>query len=161
MLPGVTLNTPVPYPASLESGVVSPDTYGYYDPTTNDYFTTNRAYQGTGITANTLDSFSGSLDGGSSGGSGSGGSGSGGGGGGAGIGGGTPTGLNAISGIGSLLDTGQAIEPGSFAGSSYQTLISPELNSIYTSRSLLPSTYTIQEAIDEVIRCNCDCWDNV
>jgi hypothetical protein len=69
--------------------------------------------------------------------------------------------LNAIYGIGSLLDTGQAIEPGSFAGSSYQTLISPELNSIYTSRSLLPSTYTIQEAIDEVIRCNCDCWDNV
>jgi len=161
VLPGVTLSTPVPYPASLESGVVSPDTYGYYDPTTNDYFTTNRAYQGTGITANTLDSFSGSLDGGGSGGSGSGGGGGGSGGGGAGIGGGTPTGLNAISGIGSLLDTGQAIEPGSFAGSPYQTLISPELNSIYTSRSLLPSTYTIQEAIDEVIRCNCDCWDNV
>ena len=156
VLPGVTLNTPIPYPASLESGVASPDPYGYYDPTTNDYFTTNRAYQGTGITANTLDSFSGSLDGG-----GAGGSGSGDGGGGAGIGGGTPTGLNAISGIGSLLDTGQAIEPGSFAGSPYQTLISPELNSIYTSRGLLPSTYTIQEAIDEVIRCNCDCWDNV
>jgi hypothetical protein len=23
----------------------------------------------------------------------------------------------------------------------------------------LPSTYTITEAIDDVIRCNCDCWD--
>jgi hypothetical protein len=199
VLPGITLNTSVPYPASLivnagsfavgstyiintvgttdftligatsntigdsfiatgagtgtgtaviltglDPVVVSPDPYGYYDPTTNEYFTTNRAYQGTGITADTLNSFNGSL-GGLGGSTGS----------------GIPTGFNAISGIGSLLDTGQAIEPGSFAGSSYQNLISPQLSSIYTSRGLLPSTYTIQEAIDEVIRCNCDCWDSV
>lgn len=152
VLPGVTLNTPIPYPASLESGVASPDPYGYYDPTTNDYFTTNRAYQGTGVTTDTLASFGVGTggDGGTGGGGAAGGTGR-----------GTPTGLNAISGIGSLLDTGKAIEPGSFAGSLYQNLISPELNSIYTSRGLLPSTYTIQEAIDEVIRCNCDCWDNV
>ena len=62
---------------------------------------------------------------------------------------------------GVAIDTGQAVEPGSFAGSQYQNLISPELSVIYTSDILLPATYSIQEAIDEVIRCNCDCWDNI
>ena len=66
-----------------------------------------------------------------------------------------------FGGNGAPLDTGQADEPGSFAGSRYQNLISPELSPIFASRDLLPSTYTIQEAIDEVIRCNCDCWDNM
>jgi hypothetical protein len=23
----------------------------------------------------------------------------------------------------------------------------------------MPSTYTVNQAIDEVIRCNCDCWN--
>ena len=64
-------------------------------------------------------------------------------------------------GNGEAIDTGQADEPGSFAGSRYQNLISPELSVIYASDVLLPSTYPIQEAIDEVIRCNCDCWDNI
>jgi hypothetical protein len=64
-------------------------------------------------------------------------------------------------GIGQAIDTGQAVEPGSFAGSRYRNLIPPELSAIYTSDVLLPSTYSIQEAIDEVIRCNCDCWDNI
>jgi hypothetical protein len=64
-------------------------------------------------------------------------------------------------GVGNAFDTGQADEPGSFAGSKYQDLINPELSPIYTSSVLLPSTYSITEAIDEVIRCNCDCWDNV
>ena len=138
VLPGVTLSTPVPYPASLESGTVSPDTYGYYDPTTDNYFTTNRAYQGNGITADTLSSAVGS------GGSGDGGSGNG-----------------VLSGIGSVVDTGKAVEPGSFAGSRYSNLIPPELSVIYTSDILLPATYSVPEAIDEVIRCNCDCWDNI
>jgi len=62
---------------------------------------------------------------------------------------------------GVAVDTGQADEPGSFAGSRYQNLISPELSVIYASDVLLPSTYSVQEAIDEVIRCNCDCWDNI
>ena len=62
---------------------------------------------------------------------------------------------------GVAIDTGQANEPGSFAGSRYQNLISPELSVIYTSDILLPATYSVQEAIDEVIRCNCDCWDNI
>jgi hypothetical protein len=64
-------------------------------------------------------------------------------------------------GNGEAIDTGQATEPGSFAGSRYRNLIPPELSAIYTSDVLLPSTYSIQEAIDEVIRCNCDCWDNI
>jgi hypothetical protein len=59
----------------------------------------------------------------------------------------------------SLLDTGNAEALGSFAGSAYTNLIPTNLNTIYTSKNLLPSTYTIGEAIDEVIRCNCDCWD--
>jgi hypothetical protein len=64
-------------------------------------------------------------------------------------------------GNGEAIDTGQATEPGSFAGSRYRSLIPPELSAIYTSDVLVPSTYSIQEAIDEVIRCNCDCWDNI
>jgi hypothetical protein len=59
----------------------------------------------------------------------------------------------------SLLDTGNAEALGSFAGSEYNNLIPTNLNAIYASKNLLPSTYTIGEAIDEVIRCNCDCWD--
>jgi len=48
--------------------------------------------------------------------------------------------------------------PGSFAGSPYTNLIPPELNSWYASRTLYPSTYTVSQAIEEVVRCNCDCW---
>ena len=71
------------------------------------------------------------------------------------------TGQTNASGVGQLLDIGEAIEPGSFAGSRYSNLISPQLSVIYTSDILLPATYSVQEAIDEVIRCNCDCWDNI
>jgi hypothetical protein len=66
-----------------------------------------------------------------------------------------------VGGVGQLVDIGEAIEPGSFAGSRYSNLISPELSVIYASDILLPATYSVQEAIDEVIRCNCDCWDNI
>jgi hypothetical protein len=48
--------------------------------------------------------------------------------------------------------------PGSFAGSPYTNLIPPELNSWYSSNTLYPSTYTVSQAIEEVILCNCDCW---
>jgi hypothetical protein len=104
-------------PASLQTDLGSSDPYGYYDPTTDNYYNTNPNYQGTG----------------------------------------QGTGQTT----GQVIDTGQAIEPGSFAGSRYRNLIPPELSAIYTSDVLLPSTYSIQEAIDEVIRCNCDCWDNI
>lgn len=62
---------------------------------------------------------------------------------------------------GIAIDTGEAVEPGSFAGSRYRNLIAPQLSVIYTSDVLLPATYSVPEAIDEVIRCNCDCWDNI
>jgi hypothetical protein len=62
---------------------------------------------------------------------------------------------------GVAIDTGEAVEPGSFAGSRYRNLIAPQLSVIYTSDVLLPATYSVPEAIDEVIRCNCDCWDNI
>lgn len=63
------------------------------------------------------------------------------------------------NGPGSPIDNGDAAEPGSFAGSPYTNLITPNLNSWYTSSTLMPSTYTVNEAIDEVVRCNCDCWN--
>jgi hypothetical protein len=33
-----------------------------------------------------------------------------------------------------------------------------ELDTNYTGTTLLPATYSIQEAIDKVVECNCDCW---
>jgi len=112
-------------PASLQTELGSPDPYGYYDPTTDNYYNTNSNYQGIGPII------------------------------------GQEIGQGNGQGIGQVIDTGQAIEPGSFAGSRYRNLIPPELSAIYTSDVLLPSTYSIQDAIDEVIRCNCDCWDNI
>ena len=60
---------------------------------------------------------------------------------------------------GSPIDIGLSEIPGSFAGSLYTELIPPNLNAWYTSATLMPSTYTVNEAIDEVVRCNCDCWN--
>jgi hypothetical protein len=48
--------------------------------------------------------------------------------------------------------------PGSWAGTPYPNIVPPPLNTWYSSKTLYPSTYTVQQAIDEVIRCNCDCW---
>lgn len=53
---------------------------------------------------------------------------------------------------------GGPIVPGSLAGSPYTKLIPPALNPIYTSAVLLPASLPVQAAIEEVIRCNCDCW---
>jgi hypothetical protein len=64
----------------------------------------------------------------------------------------------AFGGTGQPVDTGQVVEPGSLAGSPYQGLIAPELNVMYASGVLLPSTPTVQDAITDVVRCNCDCW---
>ena len=61
----------------------------------------------------------------------------------------------------SAVETGATTAFGSFAGSPYANIIPANLNVLYTSKNLLPSTYTIPEAIDEVIRCNCDCWDMI
>lgn len=35
-----------------------------------------------------------------------------------------------------------------------------ELDTTYTGTPLLPSTYNVNDAIDKVIECNCDCWVN-
>jgi hypothetical protein len=59
---------------------------------------------------------------------------------------------------GSPVPIGRPIVLGSLAGSQYTNIVPPELNTLYTSNTLLPSTYSPQEALDEVVRCNCDCW---
>jgi hypothetical protein len=69
-----------------------------------------------------------------------------------------PTAPYAPSGPGQALDVGQANVPGSLAGSNYQNLIPPNLNTTYTSGVVSPSTYSVPEAINQVIHCNCDCW---
>jgi hypothetical protein len=61
-------------------------------------------------------------------------------------------------GNGSPYDTGVAVEPGSLAGSRVTDLLPTNLNTTYTSGILTPAVYSVSEAIDEVIKCNCDCW---
>ena len=34
----------------------------------------------------------------------------------------------------------------------------PNLDSNYTNSTLFPSTPSVEEAINQVIECNCDCW---
>jgi hypothetical protein len=68
------------------------------------------------------------------------------------------TGTRIPTGDASPLDTGAPEFPGSLAGSQETNLLPATLNSAYTSSVLLPSTLSVQEAIDEVIKCNCDCW---
>lgn len=58
-----------------------------------------------------------------------------------------------------VVDIGISDIPGSFSGSDYANITPPNLNIYNISNTLLSSTYTIAEAIDDVIRCNCDCWD--
>lgn len=72
------------------------------------------------------------------------------------VGGAPLTGPGAGGGLGG--QGGGPIVPGSLAGSPYTKLIPPALNPIYTSGSLLPASFPVQAAIEEVIRCNCDCW---
>lgn len=56
------------------------------------------------------------------------------------------------------IDDGSATYPGSLAGSPDVNLIPPNLDLTLTSGVLLPSTLSVPEAIDDVIKCNCDCW---
>jgi hypothetical protein len=55
--------------------------------------------------------------------------------------------------------TGAATTPGSFAGSPEVSLIPPNLSIFNTS--IMCSVLTPTVAIEEVIKCNCDCWDNL
>jgi hypothetical protein len=54
---------------------------------------------------------------------------------------------------------GGGIVPGSFAGSDYGNLLPPNLNTWYSSNTLMPGSYSVDSAIEEVILCNCDCWN--
>ena len=56
------------------------------------------------------------------------------------------------------ITVGLSNTPGSFAYSNYTNTVPPPLNTWYTSKNLYPSTYTVSQAIEEVILCNCDCW---
>lgn len=66
----------------------------------------------------------------------------------------------APSAVPTALNLGDPIVPGSLAGNPYQNLIQPQLSNPYISGVLSPSTYSVPEAIEEVVRCNCDCWVN-
>lgn len=55
--------------------------------------------------------------------------------------------------------TGAASTPGSFAGSPEVSLIPPNLSIFNTGIEC--SVLTPSQAVDEVIKCNCDCWDNL
>lgn len=67
-------------------------------------------------------------------------------------------GARVPTGQGAPLDVGKPEFPGSLAGSEATNLIPCTLNSAYTSSVLLPNQLTVQEAIDEVVKCNCTCW---
>jgi len=61
------------------------------------------------------------------------------------------------SGQGAPLDVGQA-PPGSLAPSKAINLLPPTLSVPLTSSTLAPASFSVPEAIEEVIKCNCDCW---
>ena len=61
------------------------------------------------------------------------------------------------SGQGAPLDVGQA-PSGSLAPSKAINLLPPELSVPLTASTLAPASFSVQEAIEEVIKCNCDCW---
>ena len=66
-----------------------------------------------------------------------------------------------VNNLGIPKATGLAV-PGSLAGSPEANLIPLNLD-VYTYKptTVTSSIYTPNQAIDEVIRCNCDCWDNL
>lgn len=55
-------------------------------------------------------------------------------------------------------DLGGPRVPGSLADSDYQDLVPPNLSTNFAGGSIISSNYSVNEAIDEVIKCNCDCW---
>ena len=55
-----------------------------------------------------------------------------------------------------VIDITKPVVPG--AVNQTVPIIPLNLDTLYTSSTLYPSTYNIQEAIDKVIECNCDCW---
>jgi hypothetical protein len=72
---------------------------------------------------------------------------------------GLPVGAGSPLGAGAAIDLGQAVYPGSLAGTSPYNLLPNNLNTAFTSGTMLPASYSVPEAIEEVILCNCDCWN--
>ena len=57
--------------------------------------------------------------------------------------------------------TGASNIPGSFAGSPETDLVPLNLDIFNISTSVPVPTQTPSQALQEVIDCNCDCWDNL
>lgn len=57
--------------------------------------------------------------------------------------------------------TGESVIPGSFAGSSEIDLVPSNLDIFNISTSVSVPTQTPSQALQDVIDCNCDCWDNL
>ena len=67
--------------------------------------------------------------------------------------------VESTNGLGFEKITGEAQTPGSFAGSPETNLIPQNLDIFHISSTLLPAVVTPDQAIDDVVKCNCDCWD--
>ena len=52
-------------------------------------------------------------------------------------------------------------EPGSLAKSPYGDLVPPNLDLRYIINTVTSSTYSVEQAIEEVVLCNCDCWKDL
>jgi len=67
-------------------------------------------------------------------------------------------GARVPTGTGTPIDTGQSTALGSLGGSPDTNLVPININTTYTSSTLTPTSFTVSQAIEEVILCNCDCW---
>ena len=67
--------------------------------------------------------------------------------------------VESTNGLGFEKITGEAQTPGSFSGSLETNLIPQNLDIFHISSTLLPAVVTPDQAIDDVVKCNCDCWD--
>lgn len=67
----------------------------------------------------------------------------------------------SVNGLGIPIVTGATQTPGSFAGSPEINLIPQNLDIFNISSTVLPSSVTPNQATQDVIDCNCDCWDNL
>ena len=69
-------------------------------------------------------------------------------------------GARVSTGTGTPIDNGQSTALGSLGGSPDTNLVPININTTYTSSTLTPTSFTVSQAIEEVILCNCDCWVN-
>lgn len=67
------------------------------------------------------------------------------------------TGPIIVNGDGTEIDTGDS-NVGTLGGSKYRNVLSSTLNIDYISSTVIASKYSVAEAIEQVIHCNCECW---